>query len=64
MCGYARYDDPALRRFLSADSVVPGAGLLAASPHDATAQAAWTAGGGGPGDLQALNRYSDRLNAD
>ena len=55
---HARYYDPGLGRFISADSVVPGAGPLTAAPHDATAQAAWAAGGGGPGDPQALNRSS------
>jgi RHS repeat-associated protein len=55
---HARYYDPALGRFLSADSIVPGAGQLTAAPHDATAQAAWAAGGGGPGDPQDLNRYA------
>jgi RHS repeat-associated protein len=55
---HARYYDPGLGRFISADSVVPGAGPLTAWPHDAPAQAAGAAGGGGPGDPQALNRYS------
>jgi RHS repeat-associated protein len=45
----ARYYDPAIARFISADTIVPGAGAL-------------TIGGGGsssgPGDPQSLNRYS------
>jgi RHS repeat-associated protein len=59
---HARYDDPALGRFISADSVVPGAGPLTAAPHDAPAQAAWAAGGGGPANPQDLNRYAYGLN--
>jgi RHS repeat-associated protein len=55
---HARYYDPVLARFVSADSVVPGAGALTVAPSDATAQAAWAAGGGGARNPQALNRYS------
>jgi RHS repeat-associated protein len=55
---HARYYDPILARFISADSVAPGAGALTLAPHDATAQAAWAAGGGGPANPQQLNRYS------
>jgi RHS repeat-associated protein len=59
---HARYDDPALGRFISADSVVPGAGPLTAAPHAAPAQAAWGQGGGGPANPQDLNRYAYGLN--
>jgi RHS repeat-associated protein len=59
---HARYDDPALGRFISADRVVPGAGPLTAAPHDAPAQAAGAAGGGGPANPQDLNRYAYGLN--
>jgi RHS repeat-associated protein len=55
---HARSYDPAIGRFVSADSVVSGAGALTVAPSDATAAAAWAAGGGGPADPQALNRYS------
>jgi RHS repeat-associated protein len=54
----ARYYDPAIGRFLSADTIVPGAGALTVAPGDATAAAAWGQGGGGPADPQALNRYT------
>jgi RHS repeat-associated protein len=59
---HARSYDPGLGRFLSADSVVPGAGALTLAPHDATAQAAWGQGGGGPANPQDLNRYAYGLN--
>jgi RHS repeat-associated protein len=55
---HARYYDPVLARFVSADSIVPGAGALTVAPSDATAQAAWAAGGGGALNPQELNRYS------
>jgi RHS repeat-associated protein len=59
---HARSSDPALGRFLSADTIVPGAGALTVAPSDATAAAAWGAGGGGPANPQGLNRYSYALN--
>ena len=59
---HARYYDPVLGRFISADSVVPGAGALTVWPGDGTARAAWAAGGGGPANPQDLNRYSYGLN--
>jgi len=37
---HARYYNPVLARFISADSVVPGAGALTVPPHDATARTA------------------------
>jgi RHS repeat-associated protein len=55
---HARYYDPVLARFVSADSVVPGAGPLTVAPSDATALVAWATGGGGAANPQALNRYS------
>jgi RHS repeat-associated protein len=58
----ARYYDPGIGRFVSADSIVPGAGSLTLSPHDVIARGAWGQGGGGPGNPQALNRYSYGLN--
>jgi RHS repeat-associated protein len=42
---HARYYDPTLGRFISPDSIVPGAGALTAAPHDAVAQQAWAPGG-------------------
>ena len=42
-----RYCDPAFERFISPDSIVPGAGALTAAPHDAVAQQAWAQGGSG-----------------
>ena len=44
---HARYYDPVLGRFISADRVVPGAGALTAAPHDATARTAWCRGAAG-----------------
>jgi RHS repeat-associated protein len=46
---HARYYDPGLGRFVSADSIVPGADALAIGPGGA---------GGGPANPQSLNRYS------
>ncbi len=65
-CGHlasdnARYYDPNLGRFISADTIVPGAGLLTVSPHDATAAAAWSQRGAAA-NPQQLNRYSYVLN--
>jgi RHS repeat-associated protein len=59
---HARYYDPAIGRFLSADTIVPGAGALTVAPSDATAAAAWAASGGEPANPQELNRYSYALN--
>ena len=58
----ARYYDPVLARFISADSIVPGAGALTLAPLDSVATSAWSAGGGGPANPQDLNRYSYGLN--
>ncbi|GAB4187399.1 MAG: hypothetical protein Fur005_49220 [Roseiflexaceae bacterium] len=55
----ARYYDPTTARFISADSIVPGAGALTLAPHDPVATAAWgKAKEGGPANPQNLNRYS------
>ncbi|MDZ4721942.1 MAG: hypothetical protein SH847_26065 [Roseiflexaceae bacterium] len=37
----ARYYDPNLGRFISADSIVPGAGALTVAPNDPVAAGAW-----------------------
>ena len=58
----ARYYDPALGRFLSADTIVPGAGGLTTWPSDPIAAGAWGAGSSGPANPQELNRYSYALN--
>jgi len=58
----ARYYDPALGRFLSADTIVPGAGGLTTSPSDPVAAGAWGMGSSGPVNPQELNRYSYALN--
>jgi RHS repeat-associated protein len=58
----ARYYDPVIGRFISADSVVPGGGPLTLAPYDEVATSAWTAGGGGPANPQDLNRYTYVLN--
>jgi RHS repeat-associated protein len=60
---HARYYDPTLGRFISPDSIVPGAGALTAAPHDAVAQQAWGQGGGTPTTPQELNRYAYAQNA-
>ncbi|MBK9713842.1 MAG: hypothetical protein IPO81_21465 [Kouleothrix sp.] len=41
---HARYYDPALARFVSADTMVPGVGALTAWPSDATATPLFCAG--------------------
>ncbi len=48
-------------RFVSADSIVPGAGTLTVTPSDAVATTAWGERGAA-GNPQALNRYSYGLN--
>jgi len=58
-----RYCDPAFERFISPDSIVPGAGALTAAPHDAVAQLAWAQGGSAPTTPQELNRYAYAQNA-
>ena len=54
----ARYYDPAIGRFISADTIVPGSGPLTVTPSDATAQGMWGKSGGGAANPQELNRYS------
>jgi len=58
----ARYYDPNLGRFISADSMVPGAGSLTIAPNDPVSAGAWAQRSGGPADPQQLNRYSYVLN--
>lgn len=58
----ARYYDPVLGRFISADTIVPGSGPLTVAPNDAVAARSWVAGGAGPANPQDLNRYSYGLN--
>ncbi len=53
----ARYDDPGIGRFVSADSIVPGAGALTVTPHDVVATKAWGERGAAA-NPQELNRYS------
>jgi RHS repeat-associated protein len=62
---HARYYDPALGRFISPDSVVPGAGGLTITPSDATAAALFAQGSKDedghpttPQNPQDLNRYT------
>jgi hypothetical protein len=55
----ARYYDPAIGRFLSADTIVPGSTALTIWPSDSTARDAWQGeGSSGPSNPQDLNRYS------
>lgn len=54
----ARYYDPAIGRFVSADTIVPGVGPLTVTPGDAVAAGLWGKAGGGPANPQELNRYS------
>ena len=58
----ARYYDSSMGRFISADTVVPGAGALTVAASDVTERGAWAKPGSGPGDPQALNRYGYGLN--
>ncbi|GIV96379.1 MAG: hypothetical protein KatS3mg057_1036 [Herpetosiphonaceae bacterium] len=62
---HARMDDPALARFVSADSIVPGVGALTLWSSDETAEKLWKQGGktqdgkpNAPKNPQELNRYS------
>lgn len=54
----ARYYDPGIGRFISADTIVPGANDLTVWPSDAFAFAVWNTGYDGPANPQSLNRYS------
>ena len=58
---HARADEPQLGRFISADTIVPGSGPLTISPNDAGAASGWSVGGG-PANVQDLNRYRYALN--
>lgn len=58
----ARYYDPAIGRFISADTIVPGVGPLTVAPSDATAAQLWGSAGNGAANPQTLNRYSYVLN--
>ena len=53
----ARYYDPGIGRFVSADSIVPSAGSLTVTPNDAVATNAWGEKGVA-GNPQELNCYS------
>jgi hypothetical protein len=56
----ARYYDPTIGRFLSADTIVPGSDPLTVWPSDGTATPMWGNGGkaNGSQNPQELNRYS------
>lgn len=54
----ARYYDATIGRFISADTIVPGANGLTVWPSDSTALSAWKTAGSGPANPQELNRYS------
>ena len=53
----ARYYDPAIGRFISADTIVPSAPALTVAPNDAVAQGLWGKQGAAI-NPQELNRYS------
>ena len=53
----ARYYDPAIGRFISADTIVPSAPALTVAPNDAVAQGLWGQQGAAA-NPQELNRYS------
>ncbi|WP_152541374.1 RHS repeat-associated core domain-containing protein [Kallotenue papyrolyticum] len=56
---HARYYDPVLGRFISADTIVPGSGALTLWPSDATAAPLFgQQNAPGPQNPQELNRYS------
>ena len=57
----ARYYDPAIGRFISADTIVPSAPALTVAPNDAVAQGLWGQQGAAA-NPQELNRYSYGLN--
>lgn len=59
---YARYNDPAIGRFRSADTIIPGSPPLTVWPSDATAQGMWRSAGSGLVNPQDLNRYAYALN--
>jgi RHS repeat-associated protein len=58
----ARYYDPMLGQFISADWIVPNAPALTVNPFGSVAGGTWGKGGGGPANAQDLNRYSYALN--
>ena len=58
----ARYYDPALGRFISADTLVPGANGLTVNGFSTTSLGRFTPGGSGPVNPQELNRYAYALN--
>ncbi|WP_081752883.1 polymorphic toxin-type HINT domain-containing protein [Kallotenue papyrolyticum] len=56
---HARYYDPVLARFISADTIAPGSGALTLWPSDATAVPLFAqANAPGPQNPQELNRYA------
>jgi RHS repeat-associated protein len=54
----ARYYDPAIGRFISADTIVPGSNPLTVWPSDAVAGRVWRTQGSGLVNPQNLNRYT------
>jgi RHS repeat-associated protein len=58
----ARYYDPSIGRFISADTIVPGSNPLTIWPSDSVATEVWGTKGNGPANPQELNRYSYALN--
>ncbi|WP_448337224.1 RHS repeat-associated core domain-containing protein [Chloroflexus aurantiacus] len=59
---HARYDDPDIGRFRSADTIIPGSPPLTVWTSDTTAQGMWRSAGSGPVNPQDLNRYTYALN--
>lgn len=59
---HARYDDPNIGRFRSADTSIPGSPPFTVWPSAAPAQGMWRSAGSGPATPQDLNRAADALN--
>lgn len=54
----ARYYDPVIGRFVSADTIVPGSGALTTWPSDGLAALVWGGTATGPSNPQNTNRYT------